>query len=312
MIPQTAIVQIAKKIGRELNSGAEPSEDALATGPILAEAGATPEIVGQLLAEAQRNRPNDRMIHAYAFMLEGALGTLRVQASGGAVGADHAIAAVHKEVADNLRKSSIAPDVLMLVARAFARAELDPGRPLQEAMMSAMEAQSPSLPAALSPEDISNHFAELAATLDNDPFAIYAELATTAAAFPAEHHAAMAGAIAMSQSEAVREAALGFAFSPNPAVGSAALVVVSQQRRGGVVSSKVVDRLVRMRPWLLEMRRADVDTAIRALRPQAAPPAPVKRWEIRGVLASLCDGAGAQSLFALAKQGRRFALAACW
>ena len=60
MIPQTAIVQIAKKIGRELNSGAEPSEDALAAGPILAEAGATPEIVGQLLAEAQRNRPNDR------------------------------------------------------------------------------------------------------------------------------------------------------------------------------------------------------------------------------------------------------------
>ena len=42
MIPQTAIVQIAKKIGRELNSGAEPSEEALAAGPILAEAGATP------------------------------------------------------------------------------------------------------------------------------------------------------------------------------------------------------------------------------------------------------------------------------
>ena len=39
MIPQTAIVQIAKKIGRELNSGAEPSEEALAAGPILAEAG---------------------------------------------------------------------------------------------------------------------------------------------------------------------------------------------------------------------------------------------------------------------------------
>ena len=146
MIPQTAIVQIAKRIGRELSSGAEPSEDALAAGPILAEAGATPEIIGQLLAEAQRSRPNDRMIHAYAFMLEGALGTLRVQASGGDVAADHAIAEVHKEVADNLQKGCIAPDVLMLVARAFARAELDPGQPLQEAMMSAMEAQSPSLP----------------------------------------------------------------------------------------------------------------------------------------------------------------------
>src|SRR6266478_6182582 len=52
-----------------------------------------------------------------------------------------------------------------------------------------------------------------------------------------------------------------------------------------------------------------LDTAIRALRPKAAPPVPVKRWEIRSVLASLCDGAGAQSLFALARQGRRFALA---
>ena len=98
-----------------MNSGAEPSEDALAAGPILAEAGATPEIVGQLLAEAQRNHPNDRSPAPAAFR------------GRGDVGADQAIAAVHKEVADNLRKSSIAPDVLMLVARAFARAELDPG-----------------------------------------------------------------------------------------------------------------------------------------------------------------------------------------
>src|SRR4029077_1415612 len=169
-----------------------------------------------------------------------------------------------------------------------------------EAVVHAEDVQAPSMPGTLSLEDISDHFAELAATLDNDPFAIYAELATMAAAFPAEHHAAMAGAIATSQIEAVREAGLGFAFSPNPAVSSAALVAVSQQR-GGLVSSKVVYRLVRMRPWFSEARRTDSDTAIRALRPKAAPPVPVKRWEIRGVLASLCDGAGAQSLFALAK-----------
>ena len=70
----------------------------------------------------------------------------------------------------------------------------------------------------------------------------------------------MAGALAMSQSEAVREAALGFAFSPNSAVSSAALVAVSQQKRGGVMSSKVVDRLVRMRPRFSETRRTDIDT----------------------------------------------------
>jgi len=308
MMPRTAIAKIAKMIGRELDTGVGPSEEALAAGPILAEAGATTEIVGGLLAEAHRKHPDDRVIAGYTFILEGALGTLRLQSSGGDIEGDRTIAEVRRRLDDAVQKGGIAPEALMLMARAFARAELDPGRTLQQAMMTAMEAQSPSMPAAPTPAEISDHFGELAAALDNDPFEIYAELATTAAAFPPDHHATMAGALAISDSEAVREAALGFAFSPDPAVSAAALVAVSRQGRAPLVS-KAIDRLVRMRPWLSETRRPNVDTAIRALRPKAAAPLPIERWEIRAVLASLCDGAGAQSLFALAKRGRRFALA---
>jgi hypothetical protein len=308
-MPKIAIAQVAKLIGRELESGAGPSEGALATGPILAETGATNEIAERLFAEAHRKRPNNRMIEAYAFMLEGALGTLRLQANGGDVSAEHAIDEVRNRVDQALARAEVAPGVLILLARAFARAELDPGRSVQQAMVNAMEAQSHSGPTGLSAEELSDHFAELAAALDNDPFAIYAEFASTAAAFPTEHHAAMAGALARSENEAVREAALGFAFSPDRAASSAALVAITQQARSGLVSSKTVDRLVHMRPWVSEMRRANVDTAVRALRPKAAPPLPLERWETRGVLASLCDGAGAQSLFGLTKRGRRFALA---
>ena len=36
MMPRTVIAQIAKMIGRELNTGVGPSEEALAAGPILA------------------------------------------------------------------------------------------------------------------------------------------------------------------------------------------------------------------------------------------------------------------------------------
>lgn len=307
MLPRTAITHFAKLIGRELDSGAGLSEEALAAGPILAEAGATTEIVGGLLVEARRKRPDNSMVSAYAFILEGALETLRLQASGGEGRADDAIAEVRNRLDRALLRGGVAPEVLMLIARAFARAELDPGPALQEAMMTAAEAQCLSMP-ALSADDISAHFAELAAAFNNDPFEIYAELATAAAAFPTEHHATMAGAFAMSDTEAVREAALGFAFSPDLTVSSAALVAVSQLGRERLVSSKVVDRLVRMRPWLSQRRHSNVDAAIRALRPKAAPPLPAERWEIRSVLASLCDGAGAQSLFALAKRGRRFAL----
>jgi hypothetical protein len=178
---------------------------------------------------------------------EGALGTLRLQASSGDIEADHAIGEVRHRLDDAVQKGDIPPEVLMLMARAFARSELDPGRTLQQAIMTAMEAQSPSVSSALTPAEISDQLAELAAALDNDPFEIYAELATTAAAFPPDHHTTMAGALAISDNEAAREAALGFAFSLDPAMSSAALVAVSQQGRAPSVSNKAIDRLVRMR-----------------------------------------------------------------
>ena len=126
MMPRTAIAEIAKMIGRELDTGVGPSEEALTAGPILAEAGATTEIVGGLLAEAHRKHPDDRVIAGYTFILEGALGTLRLQSSGGDIEGDRAIAEVRRRLDDAVQKGGIAPEVLMLMARAFARAELDP------------------------------------------------------------------------------------------------------------------------------------------------------------------------------------------
>ena len=110
-MPRTAIAQIAKLIDQELESGAGPSEQALATGPMLAEAGATTEIVERLFAEAQRKRPNDRMIQAYAFILEGALETLRLQANGGDVSAEHEIGEVHNRVYHALGQGDFAPEI---------------------------------------------------------------------------------------------------------------------------------------------------------------------------------------------------------
>ena len=110
-MPKIAIAQVAKLIGRELESGAGPSKGALATGPILAEAGATNEIAERLFAEARRKRPNNRMIEAYAFMPEGALGTLRLQANGGDVAAEHAIDELRNKVDQVLGRGDVAPEV---------------------------------------------------------------------------------------------------------------------------------------------------------------------------------------------------------
>jgi hypothetical protein len=310
MTPRTAIARIAKTIGRELQDAAGPSESAWAARSMLAEAGATEEIAACLLAEARRKRPSDRLVDGCAFLLGRALDTLRLRRSGGDVGAGRAIEEVRGAIERALAKGGAAPEVLMMVARAFAQAELDPGEALQEAVVGAVEAQAAAMPAGRETGDIGGQFDDIAAALGDDPFAIHAELAATGAAFPAEHRAAMATALAMSNSAAVREAALGFACAPDPTTSAAALMALAQPPRGRPVSSAMVERLVRLRPWLPEARRADLDAAVRVLRPKAAAPEPAPRPEIRGVMATLCDGAGAQSLFALVKRGPRFALAA--
>jgi hypothetical protein len=310
MTPRNAIAQMAKTIGRELQNGARPSESAWAAGPMLADAGATKEIAACLCAEARRKRPSDRLLNGCAFLLERALDTLRLRANGGDVGAGRAIDEVRKGIEQALVKDGATPEVLVMIARAFAQAELDPGKALQEAVVSAMEAQSAAMPPGPEPEGIGDPFDAIAASLGNDPFTLYAEFATTGAAFPAEHRAAMASAFAMSNRAVVREAALGFACAAEPTTSAAALLALAQPPRGRPVSSAMVERLVRLRPWLAAARRANLDAAVRVLRPQAATPEPVPRPEIRRVMASLCDGAGAQSLFALVKRGRRFALAA--
>lgn len=307
---RTAIAQIAKAIGQELHRAGRPGGDAWAAGSMLAEAGATRDIAAHLLTEACRKRPSDRVIDGCAFLLERALDALRLQRNGGDVSAGREIDEVRSMIEATAAAGGVAPEVLITIARAFAQAELEPGEALQEALVTALEAQDTTSPTSAAPGDFGEQLKDLAVALDNDPFAIYAELATTAAAFPAEHRAAMATALAMSSNSAVREAALGFVCSPEPEIGAAVLEALAQPPRGRPVSSTMVERLVRLRPWLSEARRAPLDAAVRALRSNAAPAEAPPRPEIRAIMASLCDGSGAQGFQVMIRRGRRFVLAA--
>jgi hypothetical protein len=56
MTPRGAILQLAKTVGQDMARGA-PSQGALAAGPMLAQAGATPDLVALLVAEARKKRP---------------------------------------------------------------------------------------------------------------------------------------------------------------------------------------------------------------------------------------------------------------
>src|SRR3712207_6441052 len=104
-------------------------------------------------SEARRKRPNDHLVNGCAFLLERALDALRLRRNGGDVGAGRAIEEVREGIGQALAEGGAAPEMLMMVARAFAQAELEPGEALQEAVVSAMEAQAAAMPAGQGPED---------------------------------------------------------------------------------------------------------------------------------------------------------------
>ncbi len=288
----------------------EPPDTAREAGALLGEGGAAPEIIACLLAETGKKRPSEPMIQACCVLLQAALTHLRIAANGGSAAARANLAQLRDAAERAVTARDIPAFTIMLIARAFMEAGLEVAPALKAAMMDNLEGELPLVPPDADDAQILEQLAPLAEALGQDPFAIFAELSATGAAFSAEHRAAMAATLAGAEAFALRAAALGFLLDPEPAPGRAVVESLVATARENPAPSRLIEWLVRLRVWLPPARQKGLDKAIRALRPHAAPPVAAPPIAISRLLASMCDGAGAQSFFALLKSGRQFALAA--
>ncbi len=108
----------------------------------------------------------------------------------------------------------------------------------------------------------------------------------------------------------MREAALGWLLDPSPSVVKQVAQSLVTAAKNGSLSAESAERIVLMRPWLEEDVQSILDTAVRACRQRGMQPATKPAVQIAAVMASGCDGAGAQSAFVILKRGRKLALAA--
>jgi hypothetical protein len=115
--------------------------------------------------------------------------------------------------------------------------------------------------------------------------------------------------VVYSKERAVRDASLGWLLDRNAEVREEVGALIANAARQGLVSPRSCNRMVLLRNWLAENRRDQIDAAIRACRARSTTAAAEQRPEIRKVMLSGCDGAGAQSAFVLVKLGRSYALA---
>jgi hypothetical protein len=299
---------LARQVAKALSAG-RPDAATLGAADLVAQSGVAAEIIAALFQEMRRDAPDHHVIGGCAFLLGNTLDHLRIATNGGSSEAPSALERARQTVVRELEQGCDDPKLLMLIVRAFAHAQIDPGESLRRAVMDAMAGQAESNGAFATPADAEAELSNVAKALDHDPFAIHAEISLSAAAFSPKQRLDFVAGMAGSTIPAIREAALGFVLDPDAAVARAVLDVLVGTAGRAVIPSTLVERLVRMRPWVTQARRPAIDSALRALRPKAVQPVAASSPEIKTLLVTLTDGAGAQSVFALAKLGRRHVVA---
>ncbi len=303
------LAELAAAIGEGLRTagGAPPELYALARG--MAHEGLSAELARAAFAQARAKRPKAARIDGLIFLLGVALDELRLRGNGGSTAAKRELNMVMALLGAESAKGGAEPGMLMALARALTLAGLAPPTALQEAMVAGIDVAAQRSGSEAHPRKIQADLDKIAQELGDDPFRIQSEMAAMAAAFPVEHRSALIHGLALSANAEVRAAGLGFVLDPDE---RCALVALSAAREGAQrysPSAIDVSRLVRMRPWLPQTRRAATDELIAHLRRTASAPEPAAHGEVKQWFATAADGAGAQSLLALIKDGRMWAAA---
>jgi hypothetical protein len=159
--------------------------------------------------------------------------------------------------------------------------------------------------------DLGGALAEIVSASDGDAFAAYEAVNSVLAAFPSEAAARMVTTLGDDRAPLLLHVLAGFAMHRDPRLASAAIDALRRAAKVGPHESALVERVVRMRPWLPADRQAPLDEAIRALRENAEPPVPPDRPAAATCYVTACDRSGAAGALATLKapDGWRFVAA---
>ncbi len=306
--PRNALAQLGKLVAKDLAQG-RMSSGMCSVGEALSDApDSVLTLLDLLLAEARKKRSSEPLIAGYLFMMREALQVIRIRMENGEAEAEAIIGDLKAALSRATQDGKAPPGVLLLVAQQFAGAKLDVGDEFRELMLE-LPTEALDDDQRASADQLAAHYREMADALDHDPFLIHANLAESLSAFPEEQRAGIIGFIVMSDVPSIREAALGWLLDESVVVSGNTAFLLTEAAAHGLVSARSVNRLVTLRNWLPEDRRGAVDAVIRASRKQGFAAEAAPAVEVQDVIASLCDGSGAQSFFVILKRGRRFALA---
>ena len=107
----------------------------------------------------------------------------------------------------------------------------------------------------------------------------------------------------------IDQAVAGFVLHPDAVLAQSVGEALAASATRTPVESSLIERLVRMRPWLPQTRQAHLDATIRAMRLNALSPVKPELPRVIRCYVSVCDGSGTRSLFVTQRVGAHYQLA---
>ena len=202
-------------------------------------------------------------------------------------------AALNEKLEQALTDGRLDVSGLVLVAKVLTDSGWAVPEPLKARVVESLEAASGTAADVGGGVDLRTTLADIAHAAQGDAFAAHESLNSVLSAFPSEAAAKMVATLASERAPVLLQTLAGFTMHQDQVVAMAAIDELKYVAAAGPIESALVERLVRMRPWLPIDRQGPLDDAIRALRAQALPPVNTQRPAVAKCFVLACDGAGA-------------------
>ena len=271
------------------------------------------EFLFELLVAEGRATPRDEDRSTALLLIIGtALGQIRMAIDSQVAGAADTAIGLLGNLLAAAQDGELPPDLILGLAQQFTLVGLPIPDEVRDLIAAAVGEPMEGLPEP-SREDVAADFVRMAEALDHDPFQIHEQMSEQFALLPEEARIVAVGLMVDSEAPAMREAALGWLLDPDPEIARAVAERLAAAVRKGQVSAVSAGRLAAMRPWLPGELQEPVGAVIAACRERggalrlAEGSAPARAVRL---IATGCDGGGAQSVFAVVDESDRHVFAA--
>jgi hypothetical protein len=281
------------------------------------ETGSGPELFGpedpvDLFSEylqgcTQGNVDEDEKNELLADLVE-VLGELKLDSNGGDPEARGKIQAIYDLLDNAIEGRSLQVPDLMMTGKILSDAGWVVPDSLKQAMTEALQAPPPDME-GVSGKDLVSSLLDVVDETGQNPFEVYEYLNSILAGFPPEASGMLLSELIAGKKAVIDQAVAGFVLHADAVLAQSVAEALSASATKTPVESSLIERLVRIRPWLPQARQVQLDASIRAMWLNALPPVKTDLPKIIKCYVSVCDGSGTRSLFVTQRVGAHYQIA---